>query len=408
MFDASPQLLVGLEVGTSKVCAVVGELKEDHQVNIIGVGQHRSRGVRKGEIIDAQAATDDIREALADAEEQADVEIREVVLGVTGGHLRGYNRHGQHPIVSDDRCITEEDVQDVIKNAKATGLPAEHCVLHIIRQHFAVDGQPGITNPVGMAGAMLEVDVHIIQGHYNRLQSPVRVVQGMQLEVQGAPVFTGLASALAALDAEQKDIGALVVDLGAGTTEYVVYAQGVVKHTGVLAVGGDHVTNDIAYGLKVPQGRAEALKVEHGAALVDASARGRNVTLATESGHASKTVNLDPLQRIMASRLEETLQLIADELDRERLLDGLGAGVVLVGGGARVPRIHELAERVFQLPVLPAHRFTVNAETTLLESPEFATAIGLVKYGAMQAQREDSGGWFRRVIGNRFGALLNR
>ncbi len=408
MFDSQPPIVVGLEVGTSKVCAVVGELAGDSQVNIVGVGQHKSNGVRKGEIIDARAATDDIREALADAEEQADVEIRDVVLGVTGGHLRGFNSHGQHPVVSDDRLIGEDDVQDVIKNAKATGLPADHCVLHTIRQHFTVDGQPGIVSPLDMVGAKLEVDVHIIDGHYNRLQSPIRVVQAMQLSLQGAPVFTGLAAALAALDAEQKDVGALVVDLGAGTTDYVVYAHGIVKHTGVLPVGGDHVTNDLAYGLKVPQGRAEALKLEHGSAIVEAAARGRTVTLASESGHSAKAVNIEHLQRIMAARIEETLQVVAHDLDREGLLDGLGAGVVLVGGGARIPRVHELAERVFQLSVAPAHSFTVNGATTVLESPEFAAAVGLVKYGAMQSQRGDGGGWVRRVFGNRFGSLLSR
>ena len=408
MFDSSPTVLVGLEIGTSKICAVVGEVTGDHVVNIVGVGQHPSNGVRKGEIVDPKAAAADIREALSQAEEQADLEIRAVHLGVTGAHICGFNNHGQHPIVSADRLICEEDAQDVIKNAKATGLPAEHCILHTFRQHFIVDGQPGIVSPVDMVGAKLEVDVHVLRAHYNRLQNPMRLLEGMQINLQGAPVFNGLASALAALDVEQKHIGAVVIDLGAGTTEFVVYSQGIIRHLGVLAVGGDHVTNDLACGLKVPQARAEALKLSHGCAMVDAAARGRTVTLTSESGHAGREINVEHLQRIMSARLEETFELIAAELDRERLLDHLGAGVVLVGGGAHIPRIHELAERVFQLRVASRHTHTVNGVKTVLDAPEFTTAIGLVKHGSMQSQRAESGGWFQRVFGDRFGALLSR
>ncbi len=407
MFDPGPPVLVGLEIGTSKVCAVVGEVNDEQQVNIIGVGQARSRGVRKGEIISPELAAEDVRDALAEAEEQADVEIRSVFLGITGGHIRGFNNHGTHPIVSSDRQVCEDDVQDVIKNAKATSLPADHCVIHTIRQHFTVDGQPGIVSPVDMVGAKLEVDVHVVHAHYNRLQNPIRVVRGLQLEVEGPPIFNGLAAALASLDADQKETGALVVDLGAGTTEYVVYSRGIVKHTGVLAVGGDHVTNDIAYGLKVPQARAEALKIEHGCAVVEATSRGRSVSLANESGLPNKSVNVEHLQRIMHARIEETFQLIADELDEEGLRDHLGAGVVLVGGGACVPRVAELAERVFQMSVSPGHSNTVSGVKSALDSPEFAAAIGLVKFGAMQSRRTDSGGWFNRV-GNRLGSLLRR
>src|SRR5437867_6214865 len=264
MFDPS-SIIVGLEIGTSKVCAVVGELSEEGALNIVGLGQARSRGVRKGEIADAAAAEEDVRQSIVEAEQMADVEIRSVYLGVTGGHLRGFNNRGVHPVVSADREISEEDVQDVIKNAKTINLPAQNHVVHAIRQHFLVDGHDGITDPVGMLGARVEVDVHVIHGVFNRLQNPIRVVKGLQLEVE-AIVFNGLASSLALLTTEQKELGALVLDLGGGTTEYVVYGGGIIKHTGVLAVGGDHVSNDLAYGLKVPLGRAEEMKIKHGAA----------------------------------------------------------------------------------------------------------------------------------------------
>jgi cell division protein FtsA len=219
MFSPSP-VIVGLEIGTSKVCAVVGEVNSSGGLNIIGVGQSRSRAVRKGEIADATLAEEDIRNAIVEAEGMSNAEIRSVYLAVTGGHIRGFNNRGVHPVVSADREITEDDVRDVIKNAKAINLPAQNHVLHAIRQHFLVDGQDGILNPVGMLGARVEVDVHVVHGHFNRLQNPIRAVKGLQLEVE-AIVFSGLASSLALLTNEQKEVGALVIDLGGGTTEYL-------------------------------------------------------------------------------------------------------------------------------------------------------------------------------------------
>src|SRR5208283_1928668 len=207
-----------------------------------------------------------------------------------GGHLRGFNNRGVHPVVSADREISEDDVQDVIKNAKAINLPAQNHVVHAIRQHFLVDGQDGITNPVGMLGSRIEVDVHVVHGNLNRLQNAIRVVKGLQLEVDDI-VFSGLASSLALLTNEQKELGSLVIDIGGGTTEYVVYVNGIVKHTGVLAVGGDHVSNDLAYGLKVPLRRAEQLKLEHGSAVVEDAVKGQSVPLPNELGLPLKMVN---------------------------------------------------------------------------------------------------------------------
>src|SRR6266567_3746269 len=216
----SSSIIVGLEVGTSKVCAVVGEINSTGALNVIGLGQCRSRGIRKGEIADASATAEDIRNAIVEAEQMSDVEIRSVYLGVTGGHIRGFTNRGVHPVVSADREISTEDVEDVIKNAKAINLPAENYVVHAIRQHFLVDGQDGILDPVGMLGARVEVDMHVIHGNFNRLQNPIRVVKGLQLEVE-AIVFNGLGSALALLTSEQKEMGALVIDVGGGAEEYV-------------------------------------------------------------------------------------------------------------------------------------------------------------------------------------------
>lgn len=399
MFD-SPSIIVGLEIGTSKVCAVVGEFSPDGSgLNVVGLGQARSRGVRKGEIVNAPTVEEDVRHAIVEAEQMADVEIRSVYLGVTGGHIRGFNNRGVHPVVSADREISEDDVQDVIRNAKAINLPAENSVLHAIRQHFLVDGQDSITNPVGMLGARLEVDVHVVHGHLNRLQNAIRVVKGMQLEVDEV-VFNGLASSLALLTNEQKELGALVIDIGGGTTDYAVYAGGVIKHTGVLAVGGDHVSNDLAYGLKVPLGRAEQLKIEHGSASVDDAIKGQAITLTSELGLPLKAINLEHLRRIMSLRLEEIFQLVGQDVEQAGLLDYLRAGVFLCGGGARVPDIAKLAERVLQLPVCVGKTNSVSGLKSALDQPEFAAAIGLVKFGSFKSRKRASRpSWTQEIKG---------
>jgi len=385
MFESS-SIVVGLEIGTSKVCAVVGELNAEGSLNVVGLGQARSRGVRKGEIIDTSLAEEDVRNAIVEAEHMADVEVRSVYLGVTGAHIRGFNNRGVHPIVSSDREISEDDVQDVIKNAKTINLPAQNHVIHAIRQHFLVDGQDGITNPVGMLGARVEVDVHVVHGNFNRLQNAIRVVKGLQLEVDEI-VFNGLASSLALLTNEQKELGALVIDIGGGMTEYVVYADGVIKHVGALAVAGDHVSNDLAYGLKVPLGRSEQLKIEHGSAIVDGSIKGQTFTIANELGMPTKTVNLEHLRRIMSLRLEEIFQLVGQDLEQQDLLDYLRAGVFLCGGCARIPQISQLAERVLQMPVCVGKTNSISGLKSALDQPEFAGAIGLVKYGSLQQRR---------------------
>ena len=406
MFDDS-NLIVGLEIGTSKVCAVVGEQAADGALNIIGVGQSRSRGVRKGEVVDPQQAEEDVRNAIVEAEKMADAEISNVYLGVTGGHIRGFNNRGVHPVVSADREISDEDVQDVVKNAKAINLPAENSVVHAIRQHFFVDGQDGVTNPVGMLGSRLEVDVHVVHGNTNRLQNAIRLVKGFQIQVNEI-VFNGLAASLALLTNEQKELGALVIDIGGGTTDYVVYVNGVIKHTGVLAIGGDHVSNDLAYGLKVPLSRAEKLKLEHGSALVNDEFKGRTVTITNELGLPLKTVNIEHLQRIMSLRVEEIFHLIAQDLEQTCLCDYLRAGVFLAGGGTRVPHIAKLAESVLQMPVSVGQTTSISGLTTALDQPEFAAAIGLVKFGSYKSRKREGKGTFVGGLKGVFGKLLNR
>ena len=397
MFDDG-NIIAGLEIGTSKICVVVGELTADGGLNIIGLGQSPSQGVRKGEITDQQKVEENLRTAMFEAEQMADVEIRSVYLGVSGSHIRGFNNRGVHPVVSADREISPDDVDDVLKNAKAINLPAENTVIHAVRQHFFVDGQDGVTNPIGMLGARLEVDMHVIHGHANRLQNAIRLVKATSLEVEEI-VFTGLASALALLTNEQKELGALVIDIGGGTTEYVVFADGVIRHSGVLAVGGDHVSNDLAYGLKVPLSRAEKLKYEHGSALVAEAAKGQTISITNDLGLELKRVNVEHLQRIASLRLEEIFRLIAQDLEAVGLTDYLRAGVFLSGGTSRTPGLVPLAENVFQMNVAPGHATAISGLTTALDQPEFAAAIGLVKYGSLKNRKRAERPFLKGFLG---------
>jgi len=404
---SNSQIIVGLEIGTSKVCVAVGEVSENQVVNIIGLGQAKSRGVRKGEIIDVALAEEDVRNAIVEAEQVADVEIRSVFLGVTGSHIRGFNNTGVHPVVSADREISTTDIQDVIKNAKAINLPTDHSVVHSIRQHFRVDGQDGVLNPEGMLGAKIEVDVHVVSGRYNRLQNPIRLVSGLHLEVENIS-SSALASSLAILSMEQKELGTLVIDLGAGVTEYAVYSAGVIKHTGVLAVGGDHVSNDLAYGLKVPLARAEQLKIDHGSAVIDPEAGDREIDLSDDSLIPGRQVNLGHMQKIMSMRLQETFELIARDIGQTGLIEYLRAGVVLCGGGARIPHITRLARDVFNLPVAIGRASTVSGIKNALDEPEFATPVGLIKFGVFQSLANPRRAGFGRAIRRQVAAFFGR
>ncbi|MEN9576075.1 MAG: Cell division protein FtsA [Verrucomicrobiota bacterium] len=390
-FPTKTTVIVGLEIGTAKVGVVVGEVSESGGVNVIGIGQCPSRGVRKGEVVNADLAAEDVRNAIVEAEKSADVEIASVYLGVTGAHMTSLPTRGEFIAASDDHEICQADVNEVLANAKVFNRPSENTVLHAVRQHFTVNGQAGITDPIGMLGSKLELDMHVVHGVTTRLQNPVRLVKGLNLEVEEV-VFSGLAASLALLDNKQKEMGVLVVDLGAGTTEYVVYAQGVIKHTGVIAVGGEHVTNDLSHGLRgVSLSQAELLKREHGAATIEGSA-GQTLTLRSEHGFDDRRVNLEHLRRIMVARLDETFQLIDEDIGGLAFHDQLRAGVCLCGGGARIRGIERLAEDVFELPALVGRADAVGGLRSATDDPELATAVGLVKYGAMRQKGQGRGG----------------
>ena len=382
---AKDRIIVGLEVGTSKVCAIVGEVSDDGNILIIGVGQVASEGVRKGEIVNMEAATQNIHDALIQAEESADVEIRNVYASVTGGHLRCFNNRGSVVVTIEDREITDDEVRNVMLNAKAVNIPMDHVVLHAIRQRFYVDGADGIQTPVGMIGAKLEADVHVIHGVKTRLQNTIRCIKQVPLDVANIAV-SSLASALAVLTPEHQQLGAVVIDIGGGTTDYIVYRDGTIQHSGVIAVGGDHLTNDIATGLKIPMNRADALKIEQGS--LDVPLTDEVIALKREVGLADREVSKAQLCQIMNARIEETLNFVKQDLDKHKLIDYLGAGVFITGGCARLRGLERVASEIFGLPVHIGHSQTVNGPTAAIESPAYSTAIGLIRY-AKGSQRDD-------------------
>ncbi len=401
MMFANREIVTGLDIGTSQITAIIAEVGASNLPHLLGIGQAKSRGVRKGEVVDSDLTTEDVRLALTEAEQMADEEIRSVYLGVSGGHVRGFINTGTHPVVSSDRDITEDDVRDVVRNAKAVNLPNDHHVIHVVRQHFSVDGQTGIQNPIGLLGAKIDVDLHVVHGQANRLQNSIRVVKNLRVDVEDV-VFTGLASVLAVLNSQQKELGTLVLDFGGGTLEYAVCCHGLVKHSGVLPVGGDHISNDLAYGLKVPLGRAEQLKINHGSALGGDHFRGQTVKVPDRITLPDKTINREHLGRIMSLRVSEALKLVEAELLEAGCLDLVRSGVVVTGGGARIRDILGLAEHVFGVPASVGGATNVNGPKSVLEQPEFAVGIGLAKFGVFellkQRDRQTHQRGFRRTL----------
>src|SRR3982750_1387760 len=389
---ASSDLMVGLEIGTSKICVVVGESRPDGTIKILGVGQAPSRGVRKGEIVDFETAMKCVHEAVVDAETKSDVMIRSVYVGVTGAHIGSFNNRGLVTLPEDRDEIDEQDIEDVKINAREVSIPAQNAFLHSIIQHYHVDGQDGVLSPLGMLGQRLEADFHIIPGVRTRIQNTIRCVKELPLDVEDV-VFGGLASAQVVLTQHQKDLGALVIDMGGGTTDYIVYADGAVKQSGCLALGGDHITNDISMGLRIPMARAEKLKIEEGSCILGNSLPGEMILLREDSGFAGKEVERETLNTIIHLRLREAFDLLKRTVEEEPFINYVGAGIFITGGCSHLPGIDHLAEEIFELPARVAHAQTMSGLTSAFENPQFSAAIGLIRYAqAVQSDRRPNRG----------------
>jgi cell division protein FtsA len=395
---AKPELLVGVEVGTSKVCAVVAEAGRGGELRILGVGNAPSRGVRKGEIVDLAIAIECTADALAEAETNGEVEIEEVSVAVTGSHICSFNSRGMVQIPTDRMEIEEGDLEEVAIKAREVNIPTENSFLHSVIQHYYVDGQEGVLNPVGLVGTRLEADFHIIHGMKTRLQNTLRCIEenGMQID---QVVVNSLASAQAVLNEHQRDMGAVVIDIGGGVSDFIVFADGVVRQSGVLAVGGDHINNDISLGLRIPLTRAERLKHEEATALVGLSKPGETITLKNDAGFSGKEIEREMLNGIVHVRVKELFQLIRRQIEPLTPIHMIGAGVFLTGGCSLLRGIREVAEEVFEMPVHLARDAGVAGPTSVLSNPQYSTAIGVVKFmQARRAEEEGSGGVIESLL----------
>ncbi len=396
---ASSNIYAGLEIGTSKVCLVVGEVRGDGTLKILGVGQHPSAGVRKGEVVDSETVQACLHEAITKAEERSDVEINTVFLSVTGAHIHGINSRGAIRVAEGE--VTSEDLDEVKKKCREVQVPPENGFIHSIIQHYYVDDQEKIVNPVGINGQKLEADYHIIHGIKTRIQNSIKCVREAQLEVEDI-VFAPVASAQVVLDRGAKHRGALLLDIGGGTTDYICYVEGAVVASGSVGVGGDHITNDIALVLKVPLARAEKLKVTYGSAWLNDINPNEKVPIA---GEGSETVERFLICQIINARLTELLTLINNSLAFDNILAKNVAGVYLTGGSSLLTGLDDLVSDIFGLPVSKNGSTSTSGPAALFENPQYATPVGLIRYAQLLNSQRPKAGSISK-IGRKFEKLF--
>ncbi len=374
----SQDTVIGLDVGTAKVCAIIGEVNEEDTVDIIGVGVAPSRGLRKGVVVNIDHTVAAIKAAIQDAELMAGYRVDTVFSGVSGGHIRGINSHGV--IAIKNREVTASEVDRVVDAARAVAIPTDREILHILPQEFMVDDQDGIKEPIGMAGVRLEAKVHIITGAASAAQNIIRCANRAGLRVADL-VLQQLASAEAVLSPDEKELGVALVDIGGGTTDIAVIVDGAVQHTSVISVGGEQLTNDIAFGLRTPLVEAERIKKRHGCALGALVNKDESISVPGVGGRPPRTLSRSVLADIAEPRLEEIIGLVKRELEKTGLLQVLASGVVLTGGTVAIEGIAELAEQILDVPVRIGCPTGVSGLVDIVRSPMYATGVGLVLWG---------------------------
>ena len=379
MAKVKEQIVVGLDIGTTKICAIVAAVNDGEQVDIIGVGTTPSKGLRKGVVINIDTTVDSIKKAVEEAELMAGVPIQGVYAGIAGGHIKGFNSHGVVAVKS--REVTKKDVERVIEAAQAVAMPLDREVIHILKQEFIVDDQDEITDPLGMSGVRLEAKVHIVTGAVTSAQNVIKCCNRAGLDVLDI-VLEPLASSVAVLTEEERDLGVALVDIGGGTTDIAIFRGGTIKHSAVLALGGNNLNNDIAYGLRTPASAADKLKRQFGCALSEMVEKGDEVEVISVGGHKPKQISRKYLADIIEPRVEEIFSLINQEILRSGQEDRVASGVVLTGGTVIMNGMPELAEQVFDLPVRRGYPQDIGGLVDIVNSPMFATAVGLVKFAS--------------------------
>jgi cell division protein FtsA len=393
--------VVGLDIGTSKVCTVVGELLDEGGVDVIGIGVTDSKGLKRGVVVNLEAAVDSIKKSIEEAELMAGVEVGSVQLAISGPHIKGFNSRGVVAVAGKNREVTRDDVRRAIDAARAVSLPAGREILHVLPQDFVVDEQEGIGAPVGLTGARLEVNVHIITGSQTATQNLVACVNRAGVEVQDT-VIGQLAASETVLTADEKELGVAVVDIGGGTADLAIFERGSLWHTAVIAVGGDHFTNDIAVGLRTPIPDAEKVKRRAGCALSSMVEEDETIEVASVGGRRPRVMARRILSDILQPRAEEMFHLIWDEIAKAGYEKSLNSGLVLTGGGAQLEGMSEIAEQIFDLPIRRGAPVGVGGLADHVSNPAFATAVGLVLYAARHrhpAASTAGGGALTRVMG---------
>ncbi|MBW1782153.1 MAG: cell division protein FtsA [Deltaproteobacteria bacterium] len=377
-------IIVGLDIGTTKICAVVGEVRGD-AVEIIGMGSHPSEGLRKGVVINIENTVNSIKEAIEEAETMAGCEISSVYAGIAGGHIKGFNTPGV--IALKEKEVTKKDIERVIEAASAVAIPMDREVIHTLVQEFIVDDQDGIMDPLGMAGVRLEAKVHIVTGAVTSAQNIIKCANKAGLDVYDI-VLESLASSEAVLTKEERNLGAALIDFGGGTTDMALFSRGAIKHTSVLALGGDNLTYDIAVGLRTPKLEAEKIKIKYGCALSSMIGRDETIEVPGVGGRKPRTLSRQILGEILEPRVEEIFSLIYGELINSGYEDLVSSGVVVTGGSAELPGISEMAEQIFNAPARAGYPEGINGLSDLVNKPMYATAVGLVLYGAKTSKRK--------------------
>ncbi len=381
--DSGRRLIVGLDIGTSKVAAIVGEITADGDIEIIGIGSHRSRGLKKGVVVNIESTVQSIQRAVEEAELMAGCHIDEVYAGIAGSHVRSLNSHGI--VAIRDREVFPQDIERVIDAAQAVAIPADQKVLHILPQEYLVDNQEGVREPLGMSGVRLEAKVHLVTCAVNAAQNVEKCIERCGLKVKDV-ILEQLASSYAVLSDDERELGVCLVDIGGGTTDIAVFTDGAIRHTAVIPIAGDQVTNDIAMALRTPTQNAEEIKIKYACALTQLARADETIKVPGVGDKPPKELSRQALAEVVEPRYDELFTLVQAELRRSGFEDLIAAGIVLTGGSSKMEGVIELAEEIFHMPVSLGTPKHVTGLKDIVRNPIYATGVGLLLYGK---QREE-------------------
>jgi cell division protein FtsA len=394
-------LIVGLDIGTSKIVAIVAELQPEGTLKVIGLGQHVSRGLKKGVVVNIESTMQSIQRALEEAELMADCKINNVYTGIAGSHIKSLNSHGMVKI--KDAEVSQMDVDRVVDTARAIALPADQQILHILTQEFIIDGQEDVREPLGMSGMKLEVKVHIVTGAVAAAQNIVKCIKRCGIEVSDL-ILQPLASSLAVLTEDEKELGVCLVDIGGGTTDIAVFKQGAIRHTAVVPIAGDQMTNDVAVAFRTPTQSAEEIKIKHGCALRQLADPREIVEVPGVDGRDPRQLSVQTLAEVLEPRVVELYELVLNELRRSGMEEMIASGIVITGGSAMMRGMVELGEEIFHMPVRLGMPRYVGGLSEVVSNPRYATGVGLVLMGKQQLERHLNG----QMESSSFGRIMEK